>query len=477
MASEREQERAASTAKVVKAPLLPKRSMSALPQADNARPSLPPRLPSRPVRSPVLNGAEEAAPALPTRRLPPPPAKFIRTIPEVSGNNAGGTPADPLNAVPPPVPVASRPSAAHIDAMATKGETQQSASCLICRDFSGPDSVAAQYPSSVIDRHDPIGYLAHVLCSPFSSPTDKARAIFTWLHHNIDYDTEGFFTGRIARGTASDTIFSGRAVCEGYARVYEAIAKRAGLECIVVGGHGKGYGFAPVKEGHPPPPRNASGHAWNAVRIDGGKWKLLDSCWGAGHLSDNAYKRSFSPQQFTNSNEMFGMSHFPEDSRYFFREDGRIPTWEEYVLGPTRGERAGWCSNAIDEGICEWNSSPAEKKIPVYSGEVVRFQFAKLCEHWTSERNGKGKPKLLAMLIHGVAGKENEYVPLECDGFWWWCDIPSRDLGRPGETVQLIAFDNLGGRDARGVTKAEFLSRNGHWGSMGWSVFVTWDLV
>jgi hypothetical protein len=206
---------------------------------------------------------------------------------------------------------------------------------------------------------------------------------------------------------------------------------------------------------------------------------------------------------------MFGMSHFPEDSRYFFREDGRIPTWEEYVLGPTRGERAGWCSNAIDEGICEWNSSPAEKKIPVYSEEVVRFQFAKLCEHWTSERNGKGKPKLLAMLIHGVAGKENEYVPLECDGFWWWCDIPSRyvfprnrafrfkatelgtylcmcclltcrscrDLGRPGETVQLIAFDNLGGRDARGVTKAEFLSRNGHWGSMGWSVFVTWDLV
>lgn len=428
MAKESEETRAASTAKMVKAPLLPKRSMPAIPQADNARPSLPPRLPSRPGRSPGLNGAEQPAraPALPTRRLPPPPAKFIRTIPEVSGGNAGGTPADPSNAVPPPVPVASRPSAAQIDAVAAKGTAEQGPDCLICRDFSGPDGVAAQYPSSVVDRHDPIGHLAHVLCSPFSSLTDKARAIFTWLHHNIDYDVQGFFGGCIQRGTASDTIFSGRAVCEGYARVYEAIAKRAGLECIVVGGHGKGYGFNPVHEGQPPPPRNATGHAWNAVRIDGGKWKLLDSCWGAGHLSGQTYKRKFNPHQFTDSNEIFGMKHFPEDSRYFFREDGRIPTWEEYVLGPTRGERAGWCGNVAEEGISEWNSSPSEKKIPVYSGEVVRFQFAKLCEHWTAERNGKGKPKLLVILIHGVDGRKDDYVPLDCDGFWWWCDIPAR---------------------------------------------------
>ncbi|KAK7734974.1 hypothetical protein SLS53_007751 [Cytospora paraplurivora] len=450
--------------------------MSALPQAENARPSLPPRLPSRPAQSPGVDTAD-SAPALPSRRLPPPPAKFVRTIPEVSGVNAGGTPADPSTAVPPPVPVASRPSAAQIDAVAIA--KQQAATCLICRDFSGPDGIAAQYPSSVVDRQDPVGYLAHVLCSPFSSLTDKARAIFMWLHHNIDYDVEGFFGigGRqIQRGTASDTIFSGRAVCEGYARVYEAIAKRAGLECIVVGGHGKGYGFAPVKEGDSCPPRNASGHAWNAVRIDGGKWKLVDACWGAGHLSNQAYKREFDPQHFTASNEVFGMKHFPEDSRYFFREDGRVPSWEEYVLGPTRGERAGWSSNAIDEGISEFNSSPLEKKIPVYNGEIVRFQFAKICEHWTAERNGKGKPKLLAILIHGTDGN-TDYVPLDSDGFWWWCDIAARDLGRPGETVQLIAFNQLGGKDARGVSKAEFLSRKNSWGSMSWSVFVTWELV
>lgn len=239
---------------------------------------------------------------------------------------------------------------------------------------------------------------------------------------------QGFFAGCPARGTASDTIFSGKAVCEGYARIFEAIAKRAGLECVVVGGHGKGFGFAPVKDGQTPPPRNPTGHAWNAVKIDNGHWKLIDPCWGAGHIDGQArsYNRKFSPEQFTMSNELFGWRHFPQDSRYFSRDDGRTPSWEEYVLGPTGGERARWYGNTLEEGISEWNSSPAQKNIQVYSGEVVRFQFAKLCEHWTAERNGTGKPRLLMMNIHGVDGRKDDQVPLDSDGFWWWCDIPAR---------------------------------------------------
>lgn len=187
MAKDNENSRTASTARMVKPPLLPQRSMPALPRVSNPRPSLPPRLPSRPARSPGLNGAETSPPTEPSRRLPPPPDKFIRTIPEVTGDTCGGTPADPSNDVPPPVPMASRPSAAQIDAATANSAAQQAASCLVCRDFSGPDNVAAQYPSSAIDRRDPVGYLASVLCEPFPSPTDKARAIFTWCHHNIAY--------------------------------------------------------------------------------------------------------------------------------------------------------------------------------------------------------------------------------------------------------------------------------------------------
>lgn len=95
-------------------------------------------------------------------------------------------------------------------------------------------------------------------------------------------------------------------------------------------------------------------------------------------------------------------------------------------MGPTGGERPLWYGTAREEGISEWNSLPAAKRIPVYSGEMVRFQFAKVCEHWTSERNGLGKPRLMVMNIHGVDGRHDDTVPLESDGFWFWCDIPAR---------------------------------------------------
>ncbi|KAG6366359.1 hypothetical protein INS49_000536 [Diaporthe citri] len=126
---------------------------------------------------------------------------------------------------------------------------------------------------------------------------------------------------------------------------------------------------------------------------------------------------------------MFGMTHFPEDSRHFFRDDGRTPSWEEYFVGVSRGERTQWFSNAIDEGLNEWCSSPAEKKIPVYSGEVVRFQFAKV---WTS--------------------------------------------GAPDKKIQLIALKTLGEQDGRGVTKAQFLSKKGRCG-MSWDIYAQWELV
>lgn len=256
-AAEKEAAAASQRTVPVKAPLLPSKSAPIIPRvSEPGRPSLPPRLPTRPQpnRSPRIQEADEDAPA-PTlpRRLPPPPSSHVPSpIPQVRGEKIKGTPDD--NA-PPPVPIASRPSASQIEAAHHPGE----AGCLICRDFSRPDGVAAQFPSNSLPRQDPVGYLAQVLCGSFPSPTDKARAIFTWCHHNIAYDVEGFFGGCITRGSPSETIFSGKAVCEGYARVYESIAVRAGLECIVVGGHGKGYGYTPLTKDAPVPPRDASG--------------------------------------------------------------------------------------------------------------------------------------------------------------------------------------------------------------------------
>ncbi|KAK0742194.1 hypothetical protein B0T21DRAFT_346025 [Apiosordaria backusii] len=421
----------------------------AIPELPTTRPSLPPRLPSRPAKS-----NEAPSPALPARRLPPPPSSYKTPKSALELGFSSGKPKPPSEDAPPPIPIASRPSLSQIEAIRSASTPSPATvtspaaggnepSCLTCRDFSGPDTIASQHPYTSLPRPDPISYLAHHLCSPFPSPTDKARAIFSWCHHNISYDTHGFFNNCIPRGqTPAETIFSGRAVCEGYARVYEAIALAAGLSCVVVGGHGKGYGFNPVKKGEACPPRKASGHAWNAVMIDNHEWKLIDACWGAGHIcgNNNLYKREFSPGQFTMRNEDFGRSHFPEDPAHFYREDGRVLSWEEYILGDLEGEEpARWCGDATTEGLDEGNFEPRKKEI-------------------------------------GPEGGKEQFVVLETDGYWWWLDVRTRELGRPGQAVRLVGLQTVDGKDARGMTRGEWERKKGRCG-FSFCYMVEWTLV
>lgn len=381
------------------------------------------------------------------------------------------------DAPPPPVPTSSRPTTKQLEAVATKAAAIKAATCLVCRDFSRPDAVAAQFPNHSLPRQDPVGYLANVLCGSFPSQTDKARAIFTWCHHNIAYDAEGFFGNCIVRGTPEETIFRGKGVCSGYADVYKAIAERAGLECVVVGGHGKGYGHTPLKEGEEPSAKIDANHAWNAVRIDNGEWKLLDSCWGAGNLGNQVYNKAFAPSMFTRSNEQFGLRHFPSDPSHHFRSDGVVPTWREYMIGPTGAEEAQWYGAGDDDGISGFTFEPKRKNLRVYSGETVRFQFSKACEHFDPERHGKGKPLLMLLAIKGVDGRKEDYVPLETDGFWWWADIPARDLGAPGQKIGLMALTEIEGKSARGLTREEYFRSVHRKKATAFVFYVQWDLV
>ncbi|MBE7181931.1 MAG: transglutaminase domain-containing protein [Terriglobus roseus] len=132
---------------------------------------------------------------------------------------------------PPPVPLGSRPDLAALQASKPKmngaangvANGPSGAGCLICRDFSGPDNHAARFPRESIPSQD-LNWLSHELTAPFPSPTDKARAIFTWLHHNIKYDTAGFFSGNKGPQTPAGVMQSGLAVCAGYGALFSAMA-------------------------------------------------------------------------------------------------------------------------------------------------------------------------------------------------------------------------------------------------------------
>lgn len=152
---------------------------------ETKRAIIPP--PQRPVRSALSLGFNNKA------MVEPPPIPSSRSVQGVNG-------------APPPVPTSSRPN---LDAiMASKPKPGAVAQCLICRDFSGPDSHAVRFPRQSLPSSD-VGYLASLLCDPFPSATDKARSIFTWLHHNVDYDVANYRAGTIKPSTPEGTITSG----------------------------------------------------------------------------------------------------------------------------------------------------------------------------------------------------------------------------------------------------------------------------
>ena len=340
-------------------------------------------------------------------------------------------------------------------------------SCLHCRDFSGPDSHAARFPRQSIPSHD-VGWLAQQLTAPFPSHTDKARSIFAWLHHNVAYDTKAFFSNNIRGSTPQSTLQSGLAVCEGYAGLFTALAVKAGMESFVLTGASKGFGYNALQPGQPLPPYK-SDHAWNVVKIDGGEWKLIDSCWGAGNVTDSQeYEKNFKPDWFTMSNNIFGLSHYPERGEQQYRKDGRSLSWEEYSLAPKDGTGAQLFDAGTKEGISKMSMKPSVDKIVLsQQGPTVRFSFQKICPHWDPVKNGPGLPYMYVLLIDAQKeNKENNCPPLNTNGEVWWCDVPTQHLGRSGQSIMLIALKTFDGRDGRGLTMQEYQRRRGR---CGWS--------
>ena len=475
---------------------------------------VPPRTPSRDQGQAQITNGESNKPS--GRKLPPPPpspagvekiqqAGFARLNKggEVCDTNQNSVPngvsqeAEP-SPVPPPVPLASRPDLSKLQATkprmnGSNGWTAPSTSvvCLKCRDYSAADSHASRFPRESLPSHD-LGWLANELTGPFPSHTDKARVLFTWLHHNIEYDVRSFFGNNVKSSTPNSTLATGLAVCEGYAQLFAALARHAGMEAVVISGHGKGFGYQELAPGSSLPPYQGN-HAWNAVKIDNGQWKLIDATWGAGVVqgAGQPYLKRFEPAMFTNTNDELGLKHFPANRDQFFRDDGRPwISWEEYLLGNPNSSLGAEQPTVFDDArkhsIGEGTFLPATKRISINQPGPIRFQFGLICEHWTLERHSRTLPGLFLLMIHGIDGREEDRIPMNHvrgrgaggGGDLWYVDVAdARILGTPGQTAQIAVLTSFGDhKDARGVTVQEYREKAGRVG-MAWAYIAAWELV
>ncbi len=157
---------------------------------------------------------------------------------------------------------------------------------------------------------DEVEVLATKITASHRDQRGKAEAIYEWVAKNITYDIAAFLSGDLPNPAPLHVLATKSGVCEGYARLYVALAEAAGLEAVMVTGFSKG--FSPDDGGRKAEPD----HAWCAVKFDGG-WHLLDPTWGAGHIDETKkFVPSYSLNWFDTPPEQFVTSHLPEDSQW-----------------------------------------------------------------------------------------------------------------------------------------------------------------
>ena len=106
------------------------------------------------------------------------------------------------------------------------------------------------------------------------SEYERVSAIYDYITSHVIYDTEAYQAHLAGNDsdydmayTAYSALINGRAVCQGYATLFYAMCRYAGLEVLMVDGIALG------QDGW-------GDHAWNMVRVDG-YWYQADPTWDA----------------------------------------------------------------------------------------------------------------------------------------------------------------------------------------------------
>jgi len=203
------------------------------------------------------------------------------------------------------------------------------------------DDVISKYPkksSSYVELTDKIK-------TDFTTDEDRARAAFAWIAMNIEYQTKGVnklqkirfsYTSeedlqaqkdKFRRELAQKTIRSRKALCEGYATLFQEICSLLNIECIIITGTAKRF-VSEIGNSNLP-----SNHAWNAVKING-KWILADITWAAGSVdyAKMEFLKEYTPAYFDSDPTEFAMKHYPDNQEWLLLNSSF--TREEFTLQP-----------------------------------------------------------------------------------------------------------------------------------------------
>jgi transglutaminase-like putative cysteine protease len=143
-----------------------------------------------------------------------------------------------------------------------------------------------------------------------SNPVMQVKALNDWVADNIVYDVPALRSMNIPPQDAA-SVFSRRiAVCAGYSNLMVALGRELGIEIVYVSGVSRG------RDGQLSP----GGHAWNAVKLDGG-WYLMDTTWNAGYVDGDRFVKSYKTDYLFTPPRLFARNHLPDDGAWQLLEN------------------------------------------------------------------------------------------------------------------------------------------------------------
>ncbi|MBD0335060.1 MAG: hypothetical protein ICV62_06200 [Cyanobacteria bacterium Co-bin13] len=170
-------------------------------------------------------------------------------------------------------------------------------------------AVAAMPPAVETNIKSVAAYLSQQESDPYL----QVKAIHDYVVSRLSYDLQVLQTGIRPSQDAARVFRTHRAVCEGYANLFTALAQAMGLEVAYVRGSIR-RDLAPL-DLIPGTLRltqsdyNWTLHAWNAVKIED-SWQLVDTTWDDATDSDEA--SFYSADYLMLPPEVMIKSHLPE---------------------------------------------------------------------------------------------------------------------------------------------------------------------
>lgn len=235
------------------------------------------------------------------------------------------------------------------------------------------------------DAEASVKTLAEYLGKGAKTDRDKARAVFTWMTANIAYDHDAARTGA-GEQDPEKVLQIRHATCDGQSRLYEALAKAAGLEVARIVGDARTLGDrrdVPERLIRRTPRGNTyAAHGWNAVKI-GGRWQVLDVTWANRRdFRDGKITERGDPNDyyFLVAPEQMIYTHLPREEKWQLLEKPFTRDDQEDLPGI----RGGLFKNGL--GLV------SHKKAVIATGtelKVVLTAPTDVVVHPTLEENGK----------------------------------------------------------------------------------------